>query len=374
MKEKIKLFSIQTMIIIVLMFVFSFLCWKQFFQNTDSLIFLAHEDETLSKLEVFDEYIETVDSGWYDQIYEKKNLNAMHSMYVYYTMNEIPSQQVVAGKDDWLFYVEKSDGDSIAEYEGTDRYSQEEMDEFLSVTLENQKRLEEKGIQTAILVAPNKENVYWEYMPDRYIHNPVSNTDILVDYLQNNGVSIVSAKEDLIEKRTEQQLYYTYDSHWNQLGAYVGVKSILDFWEIPIPALEERETSSYDLNENYHEGAWNDLAHLAGLNYIFDDEVEYEVEGTIQIDWEWYAAQQYNKEISHYVNENASVPKKLFLIGDSFRTAMIPALSEMFREIYVIHRSDYHTDMLEIVNPDYVIVEYVERYASQMRDFNLVLY
>ena len=77
MKEKIKLFSIQTMIIIVLMFVFSFLCWKQFFQNTDSLIFLAHEDETLSKLEVFDEYIETVDSGWYDQIYEKKNLNIL---------------------------------------------------------------------------------------------------------------------------------------------------------------------------------------------------------------------------------------------------------------------------------------------------------
>lgn len=374
MKEKIKLFSIQTLLITVLMFVFSFLCWKQFFQNTDSLIFLAHEDETLSKLEVFDEYIETVDSGWYDQIYEKKNLNAMHSMYVYYTMNEIPSGQVVAGKDDWLFYVEKSDGDSIAEYEGTDRYSQEEMDEFLSVTLENQKRLEEKGIQTAILVAPNKENVYWEYMPDRYFHNPVSNTDILVEYLQNHGVSIVSAKKDLIEKRSKQQLYYTYDSHWNQLGAYVGVNSILNFWEIPIKTLEERKISSYDLKENYHEGAWNDLAHLAGLNYIFDDEVEYEVEGTIQIDWEWYAAQQYKKEISHYLNENAAVSKKLFLIGDSFRTAMIPALSEVFQEIYVIHRSDYQVEMLEMVNPDYMLVEYVERYASQMKDFQLILY
>ena len=374
MKEKKNVFPIQTIVIIILMFVFSFLCWKQFFQNMDSMIFVAHEDETLTKLEIFDEYIDTVDSAWYDRIYEKKNLNALHSMYVYYTLKESPSEQVVVGKEDWLFYVEKGERDSIADYEGTDRYTVEEMNEFLYVTLENQKRLEEKGIQTAILVAPNKENVYAEYMPDRYTHNPVSNTDIVVEYLQNQGVSIVSPKEDMLDMRSEQQLYYTYDSHWNQLGAYVGVNRILSLWDIPMEHLLERNIASYELKDNYHEGAWNDLANMGGLNYLFDDEVEYEVEGTIQIDWTQYAAEQYGKQVSHYVNENAKLSQKLFLVGDSFRTAMIPALNEVFGEVFVIHRSDYNPKMLEMVNPDYVIVEYVERYASQMRDFNLVLY
>ena len=369
MKEKRKLFSGQTIIIIILMIVFSFLCWKQFFQNRDSVIFLAHEDESLSKLEILDEYIDMVDSAWYEQIYEKKNLNAMHSMFTYYTLKEIPDEQVAAGKEDWLFYVEKIDSDSIAEYEGSKRYTEEEMKEFLPAVLENQKKLEERGIELAVLVAPNKENVYAQYMPDRYIHNPVSNTDLLVEYLQNQGVRILSPKEELLAVSGEQQLYYTYDSHWNQLGAYVGVKKLLDFWKIPTEELGEREIISYELKENYHEGAWSDLAHMAGLNYVLEDEIEYEVKDTIQIDWNQYAAEQFNKQVSHYTNENAGVAKNLFLIGDSFRTAMIPALSEVFQEVYVIHREDYTPEMMEAVSPDYVVVEYVERYAGQMRDF-----
>ena len=371
MKERGKLFSGQIVIIVILMFVFSFLCWKQFFQNAKDMVFLAHEDETLSELEIFDAYVDTVDSTWYDKIYEKKNLNALHSMYTYYTLKEIPDEQVVAGKDDWLFYVEKIDSDSIAEYEGTDRYTVEEMNEFLHAALENQIRLGEKGIQTAVLVAPNKENVYSEYMPDRYVHHPVSNTDLLVEYLQNQGIRVFTPKEELVNLHLDKQLYYTYDSHWNQLGAYVGVKCLLDFWGIPMEGLEERKITSYELKDNYHEGAWSDLAHMAGLNYVFEDEAEYEVKDTIQIDWNMYAAEQYNKQVSHYINENARLAKKIFLIGDSFRTAMIPALSEVFQEVYVIHRNDYTPEMMETVSPDYVVVEYVERYIGQMRDFYL---
>ena len=371
MRKKGKLLQGHIIIIIVLMFIFSFLCWKQFFETMDTIIFTAHENETLSKTEVFDEYVNTVDSAWYDRIFEKKNLNAMHSMYVYYTLKEIPSQQVVAGKDDWLFYVEKSDGDSIAEYEGTKRYTEEERKEFLYTTLVNQKQLEEKGIQTAILVAPNKENVYPDYMADFYVHNPVSNTDLLVEYLQSNGVRILSSKKEMLELSADYELYYPYDSHWNQLGAYVAVGSVLQSFDITTEILENRKIISYPLKDNYHEGAWSDLAHLAGLNYVFDDEIEYEVEGTIQIDWSQYAALQYNKEVWNYSNAQAKLSQSVFLIGDSFRTAMIPALCEIYQEVYVIHRTDYVPQMLEAIQPNFVIVEYVERYANQMKDFYL---
>ena len=81
--------------------------------------------------------------------------------------------------------------------------------------------------------------------------------------------------------------------------------------------------------------------------------------------------EQFSKQVSHYTNEKALLAKKIFLIGDSFRTAMIPALSEVFQEVYVIHRSDYTPEMLETVSPDYVVVEYVERYVGQMKDFYL---
>lgn len=371
MREKKNGFQWHIPIMIMLMFVFSFLCWKQFFQSIDSMVFTAHENETLSKTEIFDEYVETVDNAWYEKIYEKKNLNALHSMYVYTTLKEIPSGQVVAGKDNWLFYVEKSDGDSIADYEGSKRYTEEEMKEFLFTTLVNQKQMEEKGIQLAVLVAPNKENVYPDYMADYYSHNPVSNTDLLVEYLQKNGAAVFSAKEDLLKQASKYQLYYPYDSHWNQLGAYVAADSILQKFQMDLEELEHRKILSYPLKGNAHEGAWSDLANVSGLQYLLDDETEYEVEGTVSIDWNQYAVTQFNKEVWHYSNEKAKSSKTLFLIGDSFRTAMLPALCEVYQEVYVIHRSDYMPQMLETIQPDYVIVEYVERYANQMRDFYL---
>lgn len=374
MKEKGKLLQGQTVVIIMLVFVFSFLCWRQFFQNIDGLIFTAHEDETLSKSEIFDEYIDTLDSAWYDKIYKKKELNALHSMYTYYTLKEILSSQVVAGKEDWLFYVEKIDSDSIADYEGTDRYTEAELMEFLYATVENQNRMNEKGIQLAVLVVPNKENVYSEYMPDYYIHNPISNTDLLVEYLKSNGINIVSSKEDMLKLSSKYQLYYPYDSHWNQLGAYVAVGTVLRQFDIHMEELQNRKITSYPLHGNYHEGAWSDLANMSGLNYVLNDEREFEVEGTIQMDWNQYAISQYNKEVWHYNNPDAMVAGKVFLIGDSCRTAMIPALSEVYQDVYVIHRTDYNPQMLEAVQPDYVIVEYVERYANQMKDFYLELY
>ena len=56
----------------------------------------------------------------------------------------------------------------------------------------------------------------------------------------------------------------------------------------------------------------------------------------------------------------------VLLVGDSFRTSMIPALSKVFSDVYVLHRSFYNAIMLDEIDPDYVIVEYVERYSENI--------
>lgn len=369
-KEKKRRFSWYTGIIVILVFGFSILCWKQFLSGAGRGIWID-EEENLSLIQQFDEVVTQLDDVWYEEIYWKKYLNAIHSVFVYRTLQEIPGNQVVAGKDNWLFYVEKIENDTLADYEGINRYKEEEMEEFLRVIFENQRQMEERGIQFVTLVAPNKENVYPEYMPDYYIHNPVSNTDVLVEYLKENGVSVVSAKEDMRKLSGQYQLYYPYDSHWNQLGAYVAAGSALRQFGISAEALENREIIAYPLKGNYHEGAWSDLANMSGLNYILDDEMEFEVAGCPKIDWNQYNINHYSHQISHYSNESAPVEGKVFLIGDSFRTAMVPAMCETYKEVYVIHRNDYIPAMLEEIQPDYVILEYVERYVNQMKDFRL---
>lgn len=271
------------------------------------------------------------------------------------------------GGNKWLFYKSETDGDPIKDYEGTNRYSTEEKQEILQQALKTQNELESRGISFIFLIAPNKENVYSEYMSDTYKHADISSTDILIGYLQDNGVRIVSPKAELLAEHMKQQLYYSYDTHWNQLGAYIGVKNALAEWSISIPDLAARNITASALKENYHYCASDDLADMLGLrSLVFNDEIEYVVDGTYLIDWTEFEVQQENKEVSHYHNPDAKVNSSVFLVGDSFRVSMLPALGEVFSDIFVVHRHYYAPDMIDQIDPEYVIIEYVERYSSEI--------
>ena len=64
-------------------------------------------------------------------------------------------------------------------------------------------------------------------MPDVYSHVDKTRTDLMAEFLSNQGINIVSPKNYLIDIHERLQLYYYYDTHWNQLGAYIGVRNTL---------------------------------------------------------------------------------------------------------------------------------------------------
>lgn len=311
-----------------------------------------------------DAAIDKADSTW--SVYMKPFFSKIDTIVTYFGIGEIASVQVVAGSNKWLFYKSTIDGNPIADFEGTNRYSTQEMEMIAESALSIQNRLKDRGIQFVLFVPPNKENVYWEYMPDIYVHAEESSTDILIDFLQQKGVNVVSPKQDLIENHLTTQLYYYYDTHWNQLGAYIGVRNTLDFWNISMPELSNRNTLSKALKDNYHYCGEDDLAKMLDMRSFFSDEIEYEVDGTVPLDWATFEAEQTANMVSHYNNENAKNDSKVLLVGDSFRSSMIPALREQFVDVYVVHRFCYTPEMLDEINPDYLIAEYVERYSAQI--------
>ena len=328
----------------------------------------SKESKITQLLSGMDGFVGHIDRLWDRSIYRKTDLSRIDSVYTYLTTGQIASSQVVCGTEGWMFYKSPNDGNSMADYEGSNRYSEQELNTMLFSVLKVQKEAERRGINFAILLLPNKENVYSEYMPKQYRHEPVSSTDILIEYLRSGGVCVCSPKSEMLGCYRNHQLYYFCDSHWNQLGAYIGIKTVLDEWGIVFPPLSEREIIARPLKENYHDSASDDLARMAGLLRFFDNEKEYMIEGSIQPDWDIYSSEQERGSLSTYINLEAKTDKTLMLVGDSFRTAMIPTLREMFREVYVIHRSSYYPEMLETVRPDCLIAEYVERYSSEIKE------
>lgn len=371
MKVKIKIKAQWYMVLLVLgILVYSMLCWLKVFKNT-SLESVANREMGISAV---DHTISELENMWTEQAVKRETLSLVHLISNFCITGQIDSEQVILGKNGWLFYSRETDGDPIGEFEGTKQYSQDEKDEILEVMREIQTRYEEQGKKIVVFVAANKESVYSEFMPETYSHMKISGTDQLISYLEENGIKIISSKRDLLEEHSMIQLYYLYDTHWNQQGAYIGVKSIMDFWNIPMPELPKRDIVAYELKENYHFCAVDDLAKMVGVRFILDDEMEYEVKGTGRIDWEEFEEEQEEGNVSHYHNSNANLQSSVFIIGDSFRTAMIPALVEMYQDVYVADRLSYKKGMLEDVDPEYIILEFVERYSDQIKEMENILY
>lgn len=314
----------------------------------------------------FDTVISKVESKW--SVHKQEEFTKIDSLFTYLVSKEIASVQVVKGENGWLFYKTKSDGNPIADYEGTNSFSEKDMEQIAKSALEVQDSLGAMDCEVAILFPTNKENVYYNYMPRTYTHAEKSRTDLLVEYLIDRGVNAVSPKAALLSASNDQQLYYSYDTHWNQLGAYIGVKETLAEWGIRIPDLSERNIISTPLKDHYHYTGDDDLAKMAELPSFFSDDIEYTVEGTAPMDWETFDTEQDNSIVSHFHNDASANDKRLFLIGDSFRASMIPSLSEQFSDVYVVHRTYFETSMITETRPDYVIFEYVERYSYEIKN------
>lgn len=341
-------------VIVIVILILSIVSWLQFAKSIAKAVIYGTWDSVKNGNEI----------EW--ELYNKSELSAVDSAVTYYATGEILSSQVIKGKEDWLFYKITWDGNTIADYEGTNRYTSEELEQMAKTALATQKEFENKGIKFAVMVVPNKENVYFEYMPEIYSHAAESSTDIMIDYLQEKGVNIVSPKDALLDKHLESELYFRYDTHWNQQGAYIGTGEVLSAWDIVIPDLSDRVVTAKKLKGNYYYGAEDDLAEMAGLKAVFSDEIDYEVENTVPVDWMKYELEQNRGEISYFYNEQAKCNSKILLIGDSFRIAMVPSLNEQFSDVYVVHRWKYIEGMIDSIRPEYMIIEYAERYSKDI--------
>ncbi len=311
-----------------------------------------------------DDLTARISNFWYVNVCRENEWSGIDSALTYMVTGEISSSQVLLGKEGWLFYKSEFDNDPIGDYDGTKQFTQDEMRIIGQGALHVQNVLEEQGIQFTVLLCPNKENVYAAYMPENYIHAEKSRTDLLAAHLANEGIAVVNLKEDMIRQNEAYPLYYSYDTHWNQLGGYVGTENLLLSWGIDYPSLDEREIVSQKLWECDNRECDDDLARLSRLQFVLDDELEHVVTGTFPVDWTDIEKEGYIR----FENPDAVCQDKILLVGDSFRRAMLPSLCERFREVYVVHRNYFEADMLHEIAPDYVIAEYVERYSGEMKD------
>ena len=74
---------------------------------------------------------------------------------------DLGSDLVFAGKDKWRFYQSTVDGDTMADFYGTNAFSVAEMKEIAENLLKQRDKIEAAGSKFVLLIVPNKESVYF---------------------------------------------------------------------------------------------------------------------------------------------------------------------------------------------------------------------
>ena len=132
------------------------------------------------------------------------------------------TSNVVVGKNGWLYYA-----GTLDDYHRSGTMSDHAVLNAATNVALMQESVESRGKRFVFSVAPNKNTLFPEQMP--YYELPgegSSNYDRLLPQLQARGVHVVDLRDPLLAGGPA--LYYERDSHWNEEGALVAYRSIVN--------------------------------------------------------------------------------------------------------------------------------------------------
>lgn len=307
----------------------------------------------------FDTYVQ-------DNIPLSNNFVETNAFFDYIFFGKSINKEVVIGKEDWLFYW--STLNSAYDYEGMNLFSEEELKEITENCSRLKEKLDEKGIEFVIFIAPNKERIYNEFLPKKF-GNPalLYRTKQLINYMRlHSDIKIIYPYEELLSEKEKMSydLYYKTDTHWNYIGAYIGSSILLHQLGIEIPQISSNEISITG-GEKYT----GDLVSMTGLNNCFrNKDIEYKVNGYNNHNVIKDNDDFYGTILLHAENADS---RRLYVIRDSFASYMAEYLGSQFSYTYMRHRKTYTYQDLVEQNPDIVVYETVERFIDELKNVQL---
>lgn len=292
--------------------------------------------------------------------FKNQILNCRGLFYLNILHSTSSSKHIILGKDNWLFYSNPTQPDNpIGDFRNFNYYSQSDSEFIKNKLLKTRDYLASKNTDFYILVLPNKENVYSDYMPKMIKQNSnrsLSKTEILLyKFKANTDLNIIYPKKELIDGRKICDTYYKNDTHWNNYGAYLGT----------IELMKKLDSNFYVEEPKISIGDESPYKDLARLNHLF-----YTSSPKIVID------NFYNTVTSTLIDEdgvnykvyksNGPYDKTMVLVGDSFGAVMIDYLSKLYTTFIYVNRNYCKPEMLEKYNPDIVVYECLERFSYEL--------
>lgn len=254
------------------------------------------------------------------------------------------NEKVIVGKNDWLYFYS-----TIDDYLARNTLTQRGVNNTAKTIGLMQEYVQNSGGEFLFMAAPNKNTVYPQFMPDRYVKsgNP-TNLQMLNFALEEYSVNYLDLTELFFSQ--DKVLYLQRDSHWTNEGALLVYNSLMDCLGI------EHDDFS---NVNHHtEKCWSgdlDSMIFPTLNNLSDQEI-------YDMDYSFNYISNFKTEddmIIKTVNENNTA--SILMYRDSFGRSLYPFIAEGSYKAEFSRETPYRLSLMHDINAQYVVFEIVER-------------
>lgn len=258
-------------------------------------------------------------------------------------------KKVIVGKDGWLFF-----NDTLGDYTGTKTLSQREMFGVIKNIQLMDEYCKLNGRDFVFVIAPNKNSVYGEFMPDYGVKSDYRDSGKLMAALKQLGVKTADLFEAVGSK--QEQLYFKHDSHWNSKGAALGADVI---------------NKAFGKNTDFFGGGFSksrvNEGDLYGMLYpaFRDTEIDWCLEG--KRDFEFTGTGKTPTSIT--ITTQSDKEGKLLAYRDSFGSLLFPYLAESYGECHFSRKTAYDLT----IESDYVMVELVERNLDYLLKYTPIM-
>lgn len=250
---------------------------------------------------------------------------------------------VIVGKDGWLYFAETLDN-----YTGLDAFSDRELYAITQNLAMMAQYCQDNGTDFTFLIAPNKNTLYPQYMPDFGATAATPDSRKVLDMLASMDVSTV----DLFTQFQTQPeiLYYATDSHWHTKGAALAADLINETFGVKTAYYN----GPFGIGEMPYTG---DLYHMLFPAFegteedpVYKDELNFT-----------YTGKSTKPDAITLTTESAQ-PGSILVYRDSFGNLLHPYLAASYGSAQFSRSNTY--DLTQ--DYDHVLIELVERNLSYL--------
>jgi len=275
-------------------------------------------------------------------------------------------EKTIRSDDDWLIYTGEL---SIQDFQNTIPLSENQLNNIYSNLDNLNSYLQSKGISLLVVIPPNKNTIYPEYMSDEIpIIGKTSRLDQVINYQkEHNGVEILDLRPVLLKAKNDQLVFDAKGTHWNLYGSFLGYQEIIKSLNRNFPNLKPYDIDHFEfLPQEKTPGELANMAKIEGLEIQY--ELDYKDLDTIEINEViyYYGENKSNQiPLTIYTSNDESL-QDVFVYHDSFSNNLKLFLPLNFHKTtFLYHKyNDLEFSQIESEKPDIVIIEFNERYLS----------